>query len=122
MQLRFCCILQKYLQITNAETNVQYIALKKAHKVYESKKKKKKNPQLVHALQSMWHNQAQCSVFGPCQTSVTVNGPNEASVVVTLHLGPVGDPILFLWLHRLKSQTELVALSLANPHPPVLWH
>lgn len=47
---------------------------------------------------------------------------SEASVVVTLHLCPVGDPILFLWLHRLKSQTEVVALSLANPHPPVLWH
>lgn len=39
-----------------------------------------------------------------------------------LHLCPVGDPILFLRLLRLKSQIELIALSLANFHPLVLWH
>lgn len=46
----------------------------------------------------------------------------NASVVVMLHLCPVGDPILFLWLLRLKSQIELIALSLTNFHPLVLWH
>lgn len=46
----------------------------------------------------------------------------KASVVVMLHLCPVCDPVLFLWLLRLKSQIELIALSLANLHPPVLWH
>lgn len=46
----------------------------------------------------------------------------QASVVVMLHLCPVGDPVLFLWLLRLISQIELIALSLANSHPPVLWH
>lgn len=39
-----------------------------------------------------------------------------------LHFCPVGDPILFLWLLRLKAQIELIALSLADFHPPVLWH
>ena len=39
-----------------------------------------------------------------------------------LYLCPVGDPVLFLWLLRLKSQIELIALSLANFHPLVLWH
>lgn len=39
-----------------------------------------------------------------------------------LHLCPVGDPILLLRLLRLKSQIELIALSLANFHPLVLWH
>ncbi len=46
----------------------------------------------------------------------------KASVVVMLHLCPVGDPVLFLWLLRLKSQIELITLSLANFHPLVLWH
>lgn len=46
----------------------------------------------------------------------------RASVVVPLHLCPVGDPILLLWLLGLKSQIELVALGLANSHPAVLWH
>lgn len=39
-----------------------------------------------------------------------------------LHLCPVCDPVLFLWLLRLKSQIELITLSLANFHPLVLWH
>lgn len=39
-----------------------------------------------------------------------------------LHLCPAGDPVLFLWLLRLESQIELIALSLANFHPLVLWH
>ena len=39
-----------------------------------------------------------------------------------LHLCPVGDPVLFLWLLRLKSQIELIALSPSNFHPLVLWH
>lgn len=39
-----------------------------------------------------------------------------------LHLCPAGDPILFLRLLRLKSQIKLIALSLANFHPLVLWH
>ncbi len=39
-----------------------------------------------------------------------------------LHLCPAGDPVLFLWLLRLESQIELIALSLANFYPPVLWH
>lgn len=46
----------------------------------------------------------------------------KASVVVMLHLCPVGDPVLFLWLLRLKSQIKLIALSPANFHPLVLWH
>lgn len=74
---------------------------------------------------SMWLNQAQCSLFGPCQTGVMVSGSGskiKASVVVMLHLCPVCDPVLFLWLLRLKSQIELIALSLANFHPLVLWH
>lgn len=44
------------------------------------------------------------------------------SVVVMLHFCPVGDPILFLRLLRLEAQVKLIALSLADPHPPVLWH
>lgn len=74
---------------------------------------------------SIWLDRAQCSLFGPCQTSVTVIGSGsivKASVVVMLHLCPVGDPVLFLWLLRQKSQIELIALSLANFHPLVLWH
>lgn len=39
-----------------------------------------------------------------------------------LHLFPVGDPVLFLWLLWLKSQVELIALSSGNSHPAVLWH
>lgn len=39
-----------------------------------------------------------------------------------LHLCPVGDPVLFLWLLWLKSQIKLIALSSANSHPAVLWH
>lgn len=84
------------------------------------------SPPLVHALQSP------CSSIKPsvpclarCQTSMTVSGSGfkaKASVVVMLHLCPVGDPILFLWLLRLKSQIELIALSPANFHPLVLWH
>lgn len=55
--------------------------------------------------------------------TVSSSGSNaKASVVVMLHLCPVGDPVLFLWLLRLKSQIELIALSLANFHPLVLWH
>lgn len=55
--------------------------------------------------------------------TVSGSGPKvKASVVVMLHLCPVGDPILFLWLLRLKSQIELIPLSLANFHPLVLWH
>lgn len=46
----------------------------------------------------------------------------EASVVATLHLCPVGDPILFLWLLKLESEIELIPLGLANFHPLVLWH
>lgn len=56
---------------------------------------------------------------------MTVSGSGskvKASVVVMLHLCPVGDPILFLWLLGLKSKIELIALSLANFHPLVLWH
>lgn len=76
-------------------------------------------PQLVHVacLSPMF--------FVWCQTSMAVRGSGskvKASVVVMLHLCPVGDPILFLWLLRLKPQIELIALSLANFHPLVLWH
>lgn len=39
-----------------------------------------------------------------------------------LHLRPVCNPVLFLWLLGLKTQIELIALSLANFHPLVLWH
>lgn len=46
----------------------------------------------------------------------------KASVVVMLHLSPVSDPVLFLGLLRLKSQVELIALSLANLHSLVFWH
>lgn len=57
------------------------------------------------------------------RVTVSGSGPKvKASVVEMLHLCPVGDPILFLWLLRLKSQIELIALSLANFHPLVLWH
>lgn len=73
----------------------------------------------------MWLNQAQCSLIGPCQTGVMMRGSGskiKASVVVMLHLCPVCDPVLFLWILRLKSQIELIALSLANFHPLVLWH
>lgn len=63
-------------------------------------------------------------MFGPCQR-VTASGSGsqaQASVIVTLHLCPVCDPVLLLWLLRLKPQIELIALSLADPHPLVLWH
>lgn len=73
----------------------------------------------------MWLDQAQSFLFGLCQNSVTVCGSGfkvKASVVVMLHLGPVGDPILFLRLLGLKSQIELIAFSFANFHPLVLWH
>lgn len=56
---------------------------------------------------------------------MTVRGSGfqaKASVVITLHFCPVGDPVLFLWLLKLKSQIELIALSPANFHPLVLWH
>lgn len=46
----------------------------------------------------------------------------KASVVVTLHFCPVGDPILFLRLLELKSKIELIPLSLENLHPLVLCH
>lgn len=46
----------------------------------------------------------------------------KASVVEMLCLGPVGDPILFLWLLGLKTQIELIAFSPANLHPLVLRH
>lgn len=70
-------------------------------------------------------DQAECSWFEPCQTSVAVSGSGpkvKASVVVMLHFCPVGDPILFLWLLKLKSKIELIPLSLGNSHPLVLWH
>lgn len=46
----------------------------------------------------------------------------EGSVVVTLHLGPVGDPVLFLWLLRQEAQVELVAIGPADLHSLVFWH
>lgn len=46
----------------------------------------------------------------------------KASVVVMLHLSPVCDPVLSLWILGLKSKIELIALSLANLHPLMLWH
>lgn len=55
---------------------------------------------------SMWLEQAHCSLFGSCQTSITVSGTEfkvKASVVIVLHLHPVSNPILFLGLLRLKS-------------------
>lgn len=36
-----------------------------------------------------------------------------------LHLCPVGNPILSVWL---KSDVELIAIGLAKFHPAVLWH
>lgn len=45
-----------------------------------------------------------------------------ASVVISLYLGPAGDPILLVWLLRLESQIELIAVGLAYFHPLVLWH
>lgn len=80
-------------------------------------------PQLVHAL-SMQLDRAQRSLFGPCQPSVmaSVSGSKIKASVVMLHLCPVCDPVLFLWLLRLKPHIELIALSLANFHPLVLWH
>ena len=81
-------------------------------------------PQLVHALESPCGSTEPSALCLAC-ISVMVSGSGfkvEASVVVMLYLCPVGDPILFLWLLRLKSQIELIALSLANFHPLVLWH
>lgn len=73
----------------------------------------------------MWLEQAHCSLFGSCQTSTMVSDTEfkvKASVVVMLHLCPVSDPVLFLGLLRLKSQVELIALSLAYFHSLVFWH
>lgn len=77
-------------------------------------------PQLVHAARLspaffVWPVSTQYD--GEC-----FRVQKKASVVVMLHLCPVCDPVLFLWLLRLKPQIELIALSLANFHPLVLWH
>lgn len=82
-------------------------------------------PQLVHASQSPCGS-TELNVF--CLARVNqrdgewLRVQSKASVVVMLHLCPVGDPVLFLWFLRLKSQIELITFSLANFHPLVLWH
>lgn len=85
------------------------------------------DPKLVRVLQSPCGSTKPSflSLSGRCQNSVKVQSLGfkvEGSVVEMLHLGPVGDPILFLRLLGLKAEIELVALSLADLHPLVLWH
>lgn len=63
------------------------------------------------------------SLIGSCGQSVSASAlQTGASVVITLHFSPAGDPILLVWLFRLKSQIELIAVGLAYFHPLVLWH
>lgn len=46
----------------------------------------------------------------------------RVSVVVTLHLCPVGDPVLFACILRLEANVELVALLITEFHSIVLWY
>ena len=82
---------------------------------------------LVHMPRHVarYDQQAQCSLHlaNVKENSETCGVQRwRGSVVVMLHLCPVSDPILFLRLLELKAQVELVALSLAYPHPLMLWH
>ena len=44
------------------------------------------------------------------------------SVVVMVYLCPVGDQVLSLRLAGWEAHASFVAVCLADPHPPVLWH
>lgn len=96
----------------------------KSNKKFETKSFIVKALSMVRALQSPCGS-TEPSALCLAHASVTQSGSGfkvKASVVVMLHLCPVGDPILFLWFLQLKTQIELIALSLANFHPLVLWH
>lgn len=126
MQSRFQCTMlhsfKKKLQ--SLKQNVQHIALEKLKSTDVKKQKKALSIIGPCTAKSMWLHRAHCSLFGPLLWDWwEVQGPKfRASVVVMLHFCPVGDPVLFLRFLRLKSQIKLIALSLTNFHPLVLWH